>query len=210
MPPSLRSRANPSRGRVSSLWTYAWWPVSHRMRSFGLSNTRCSARVSSTTPRLGPRWPPVLDTVATRNWRISSARAPSSASLSERRSAGLVIRSSTGVLETWSIFGDSSLANGRQYPGRGATACRALWFRPVAPLPHPAGRFTLAIRGHDSRGGRSYGHAADAARFHAPDAAIAPAAGSRGRGGRPAHLRAVFRPLRPVVGSAPGDGRRPG
>ena len=30
----------------------------------GLSNTRCSAMVSSTTPRLGPRCPPVRDTVA--------------------------------------------------------------------------------------------------------------------------------------------------
>src|SRR6267378_6606483 len=130
MPPSFRSLANPSRGRVSSLWTYAWWPVSQRRRSLGLSNTRWSARVSSTTPRLGPRWPPVLETVATRNWRISSARARNSESLMERRSAGLMIRSRTGVLETWSIF-DSSLAKRQQRPSTGNGDDRDLVSLPI-------------------------------------------------------------------------------
>src|SRR2546422_2227143 len=88
------------------------------MRSWGLRKTRCSASVNSTTPRLGPRWPPVLDTVATRNWRISSASARSSGSLSERRSAGLVIRSSTGVVDTSSMFRCSSLAKSRRALGR--------------------------------------------------------------------------------------------
>ena len=31
--------------------------------SLGVSKTRCSAMVSSTTPRFGPRWPPVLATL---------------------------------------------------------------------------------------------------------------------------------------------------
>src|ERR1700753_826409 len=43
--------------------------------SCGESNTRCSASVSSTTPRLGPRCPPVAATLWIRNWRISSARS---------------------------------------------------------------------------------------------------------------------------------------
>ena len=41
--------------------------------SEGESKTRWMASVSSTTPRFGPRCPPVADTLATRNWRISSA-----------------------------------------------------------------------------------------------------------------------------------------
>ena len=41
----------------------------------GELKTRCRAMVSSTTPRLGPRCPPVLDTGSTRNSRISPARA---------------------------------------------------------------------------------------------------------------------------------------
>ena len=41
--------------------------------SCGESNTRCSAMVSSTTPRFGPRWPPVRLTLVIRKARISSA-----------------------------------------------------------------------------------------------------------------------------------------
>ncbi len=52
-PPGAGS-AKSSRRPVSSLWTYAWWPVSHRMMSWGESNTRCRARVISTAPRLEP------------------------------------------------------------------------------------------------------------------------------------------------------------
>ena len=55
-PSAAAGRSRPARP-VTILWTYAWWPVSHRIRSCGESNTRCSARVSSTAPRLGPRWP---------------------------------------------------------------------------------------------------------------------------------------------------------
>ena len=52
------------------------------------------AMVSSTTPRLGPRWPPVLETESTRNERISSASWPSWAAGSALRSAGPEIDSS--------------------------------------------------------------------------------------------------------------------
>src|SRR5919109_5481820 len=58
------------------------------MRSTGDSKTRWSAMESSTTPRLGPRCPPVLATACTRNSRISSDSSPSSASDSAFRSRG--------------------------------------------------------------------------------------------------------------------------
>src|SRR3954447_7785049 len=58
------------------------------MRSTGDSKTRWSAMDSSTTPRLGPRCPPVLATACTRNSRISSDSSPSSASDSAFRSRG--------------------------------------------------------------------------------------------------------------------------
>ena len=38
----------------------------------GLSNVRCRASVSSTTPRFGPRCPPVADTFCTKKSRISA------------------------------------------------------------------------------------------------------------------------------------------
>src|SRR6266567_7051979 len=181
MPPSLRSLANPSRGRVSSLWTYAWWPVSHRIRSLGLSNTRWSARVSSTTPRLGPRWPPVLETVATRNCRISSARARKSTSLRERRSAGSEIRSRTGVLETLSIF-DSSLAKSRHCPPRRVTEITEVWF--LCPLTGLArlvigtqpGLDSAQSRGSRRRQDKTHGDSAHTTRVHAADSTVASAA----------------------------------
>jgi hypothetical protein len=62
----------------------------------GESNTRCRARVSSTTPRLDPRWPPLRATVSTTmNSRISWASSASCHSSSERRSAGDVIESNS-------------------------------------------------------------------------------------------------------------------
>ena len=53
------------------------------MRSRGESKTRWIAIVSSTTPRLGPRWPPAREcaTFSTRKARISAARSVSWASL---------------------------------------------------------------------------------------------------------------------------------
>src|SRR6476661_4152115 len=51
--------------------------------------------VSSTTPRLGPRWPPVRDTDSTRNVRISSARGAIEVAGSALRSAGLLMVSSS-------------------------------------------------------------------------------------------------------------------
>src|SRR5262245_29809353 len=56
------------------------------MRSRGVSNTECSAKVSSTTPRLGARCPPFSEQV----WRISSRI---SAAISGRRSVGTFLRS---------------------------------------------------------------------------------------------------------------------
>src|SRR5207248_2781333 len=63
------------------------------MRSIGESNTRCSAMVSSTTPRLGPRWPLVLDTTSMRTSRISAASSGSCSGLSFFRSWGPLIDS---------------------------------------------------------------------------------------------------------------------
>src|SRR3954451_7331505 len=81
-PPACRSDPNWPARPVSILCTYAWCPVSQSRTSCGEENTRCSAMVSSTTPRFGPRWPPVRATDVTRCSRISVA----SASSSERRS----------------------------------------------------------------------------------------------------------------------------
>mmetsp|Transcript_14551 Transcript_14551/g.24660 ORF Transcript_14551/g.24660 Transcript_14551/m.24660 type:complete len:206 (-) Transcript_14551:490-1107(-) len=52
-----------SRRPVRILCGYDWWPTSQITLSSGRSNTLCSATVSSTTPRLEPRWPPVLHTL---------------------------------------------------------------------------------------------------------------------------------------------------
>src|SRR6476469_3411906 len=65
------------------------------MVSRGLSKTRCRAMVSSTTPRLGPRWPPVLETDSTRKSLISWARLGSWAGVSALRSAGPLMVSSS-------------------------------------------------------------------------------------------------------------------
>src|SRR5262245_8165408 len=62
--------------------------------SCGESNTRCSARVSSTTPRFGPRCPPVAATLWIRNSRISCASSLSCAWERCCRSAGPRICSS--------------------------------------------------------------------------------------------------------------------
>ncbi len=48
---------------MSSLWAYAWCPVSHTIRSRGESITRCSASVISTAPSELARCPPVAWTV---------------------------------------------------------------------------------------------------------------------------------------------------
>src|SRR3954467_13356772 len=83
---------------VSSLWTEAWCPVSKTRVSCGESKTRCNAMVSSTTPRFGPRWPPVLETSVTRKVRISSARSGSWVAGSALSAVGLVIVSSRATL----------------------------------------------------------------------------------------------------------------
>src|SRR5579884_1559664 len=67
------------------------------MASSGLWKTRWRASVSSTTPRLGERWPPVEEMWWTRNSRISAASSPSWSRSSPRTSAGERIASSTSV-----------------------------------------------------------------------------------------------------------------
>mmetsp|Transcript_37939 Transcript_37939/g.72700 ORF Transcript_37939/g.72700 Transcript_37939/m.72700 type:complete len:206 (-) Transcript_37939:373-990(-) len=52
-----------SRRPVRILWGYAWWPTSQMILSSGRLKTLCSATVSSITPRLEPRCPPVLHTL---------------------------------------------------------------------------------------------------------------------------------------------------
>src|SRR6185437_14532187 len=56
--------------------------------SVGELKTRCSAMVSSTAPRFGPRCPPVFATALTRKSRISSASCGSWATSSRLRSSG--------------------------------------------------------------------------------------------------------------------------
>ncbi len=66
-----------------------WWPVSKTMLSRGESKIRCTAMVSSTTPRFGPRWPPVWETLPIRNSLTSAASCSSCASDNLLRSCGL-------------------------------------------------------------------------------------------------------------------------
>src|SRR5215471_11520722 len=63
-------------------------------RSRGVSNTRCNAIVSSTTPRLGPRWPPVCERTFISSSRTSWASCGRSCSRSALMSAGERIPSS--------------------------------------------------------------------------------------------------------------------
>ncbi len=93
-PPRCRRPVNSPARPVTILWTYAWCPTSHSSRSRGESKTRCSARVSSTTPGLGPRCPPVAATCRIRNSRIFPASRSSSGRHSPLRSAGRLIRAS--------------------------------------------------------------------------------------------------------------------
>src|SRR5690606_13880246 len=65
--------------------------------------------VSSTTPRLGARWPPVTDNCSMRNCRISPASCSSSSIDSDFRSAGSCIRSSSTL--------GSLLSAGLSFPG---------------------------------------------------------------------------------------------
>src|ERR1700694_4761946 len=73
--------------------------------SRGLSNTRWSASVSSTTPRLGERCPPVSEMCSIRNSRISVARVSSCDADRPRRSAGDLIVSSKDVSLTVRLTG---------------------------------------------------------------------------------------------------------
>ena len=55
------------------------------------------ATVNSTTPRLSPKCPPVIDTASISSARSSSASCRRSSSRSLRKSAGISTRSSNGV-----------------------------------------------------------------------------------------------------------------
>src|SRR5215510_12555295 len=63
-------------------------------RSRGVLNTRCNAMVSSTTPRLGPRCPPVCERTLISSSRTSCASCGRSCSRSALMSAGERIPSS--------------------------------------------------------------------------------------------------------------------
>ncbi|CPU66084.1 Uncharacterised protein [Mycobacteroides abscessus] len=65
--------------------------MSNTKVSVGDENTRCIAMVSSTTPRFGPRWPPVRETESTRNARISAASSRACPGVSRCTSSGEVI-----------------------------------------------------------------------------------------------------------------------
>ena len=89
-----------SRRPVTILWTYTWWLTSQSMRSLGESNCRCSASVSSTTPRFEARWPPppIPWIVLTSSSRISPASCSNSLDERARRSSGESILSSKRLI----------------------------------------------------------------------------------------------------------------
>ena len=83
-----------SRRPVTSLWVYIWFVVSQTRLSLGLSNTRCSASVSSTTPRLEARCPPRSLMTEMMVSRASRATWATSSRDRDFRSAGWSTRSS--------------------------------------------------------------------------------------------------------------------
>src|SRR5205823_12178582 len=85
---------NRSSRPVNILCTYPWWLTSITNRSRGVSNTRCSAMVNSTTPRFGPRCPPVCERTLIKSSRTSCASCGRSCSRSALISAGERIPSS--------------------------------------------------------------------------------------------------------------------
>src|SRR5215831_14260684 len=74
-------------------------------RSRGVLNTRCNAMVSSTTPRLGPRCPPVCERTLISSSRTSCASCGRSCSRSALMSAGERIPSSKrfGASVVWVV-----------------------------------------------------------------------------------------------------------
>src|SRR4051794_6201140 len=117
--------------------------------------------VSSTTPRFGPRWPPVRATVATRNRRISAASSVSSAGPSLRRSAGPRTRRNT---LTGPVYGRAAKAPGGAEHPDGCPRERSAGRRPGqggwrghreaagGPVPHdvatvPLGGVERGVRG---------------------------------------------------------------
>src|SRR5437879_6209274 len=101
--------------------------------SWGESNTRCRASVSSTTPRLEPRCPPRADTVPTISSRISAARAPRASPSRRRRSAGARMASrSPGPGEPAAGFvrpASASLASRRGLAGGACAGEVRVWRR---------------------------------------------------------------------------------
>src|SRR4029453_7176970 len=78
-------------------------------RSRGVSNTRCSAIVSSTTPRFGPKCPPVCERTLISSSRTSCASWGKSCSLSALISAGeRILSSNRAVLAVASEVGADS------------------------------------------------------------------------------------------------------
>src|SRR6266496_2844431 len=78
-------------------------------RSYGVLKTRCKAIVNSTTPRFGPRWPPVWERTLISSSRTSCASWGRSCSRSALISAGERIPSSNrAVLAVASEVGADS------------------------------------------------------------------------------------------------------
>ena len=126
--------------------------MSKTIVSRGESKTRCSAMVSSTTPRLGPRWPPVLETASTRKVRISSARAGSWSAGSALRSSGpsiesstCTIRSSFHIASRTSLCRDPCPHEALLGSVHGASGARPLHV--LSPISRPAGWQTRAMDG---------------------------------------------------------------
>src|SRR4051794_3644656 len=88
---------------------------------------RCRASVSSTTPRFGPRWPPVRETLRTRKSLISAASSVSSSSLRLRRSRGPVTRSSSAIcppcVDTFDADQSRAVDHHRGRGGAGTVKC---------------------------------------------------------------------------------------
>ena len=84
---------------VRILCGYAWCPTSQMSWSRGVSKARCRATVSSTVPRLEPKWAPLCrDTTSMMRSRTSVHSCSSCASERARTSSGVftVSRSDTG------------------------------------------------------------------------------------------------------------------
>ena len=114
------------------------------MRSSGQSSARCMPSVSSTTPRLGARWPPVSETVST-SVVANLLRRASQAAPRQDRAGPLGNRSYRGC-------GRHSYSQSSPYPGgrpRGVRITRPgypAYGEPVAPYKAHPGAVDAVLR----------------------------------------------------------------